>query len=119
MCWRGYDDLRRCSPLHYGKTKPRSRAQNDCGERFNIDGATNGGINYPADEYYRTWPKPLSDAEMETGEFLKSLTPEEELATFLLARGMCLHANKRLIESRASIAEAHRLMPQAKTLVLA
>jgi hypothetical protein len=88
-------------------------------ERFNIDGATNGGINYPADEYYRTWPKPISDAEMKTGEFLKSLTPEEELATFLLARGMCLYANNRHAENRASLAEAHRLMPESRTLILA
>jgi hypothetical protein len=88
-------------------------------ERFNIEGAGNGGVSYLPDEHYRSWPKPISDAEMKTGEFLKSLTPREELATFLLSRGACLHANERMPEARACLAEAHRLMPNAMTPMLA
>jgi hypothetical protein len=41
-------------------------------ERLNIEGATNGGVNYYEDDYYRKWPKPISDAEMATGQFLPS-----------------------------------------------
>jgi hypothetical protein len=88
-------------------------------ERFNIEGAGNGGVSYLPNEHYRNWPKPISDAEMKTGEFLESLTPREELATFLLSRGTCLHANGQLPEARACFAEAHRLMPNAMTPMLA
>ncbi len=88
-------------------------------ERFNIEGATNGGVDYYPDEHYRSWPKPISDREMQSGEFLKSLTPEEELATFMLDRGVCFQANKRIADARACVAEAHRLMPKASTPILA
>jgi len=88
-------------------------------ERFNIEGATNGGIEYYPDEHYRTWPRQISGLEMESGEFLKSLTPEEQLATFLLNRGVCLQANDRVPDARACLAEAHRLMPNSSTVMLA
>ncbi len=81
-------------------------------ERFNIEGAGNGGIDYPPDDYYRTWPKPISDADMATGVFLTSMSAAEELAGFLHHRGMCLHQNGRLPEARAAFAEAHRLQPR-------
>ena len=35
-------------------------------ERFNIEGAGNGD-DYPPDDYYRTWPKLLTDADMASG----------------------------------------------------
>jgi len=82
-------------------------------ERFNIEGSTNGGINYDPDEHYRTWPKPITDAEMATGEYLQSLTPQEELASFLLSRSLCHHSNNQKPESRACIAEA----PSAQTKI--
>lgn len=81
-------------------------------ERFNIEGAGNGGVDYPPDDYYRTWPKRLTDADMATGVFLTSMSPEAELAGFLHHRGMCLHQNGRLTEARAAFAEAHRLQPR-------
>lgn len=82
-------------------------------ERFNIEGATNGGVDYYPDEYYHTWPKPISEAAIQRGEYLKSLTPVEELSSFLIDRGMCLDENGRYPEARAAFAEAHRLMPQS------
>jgi len=81
-------------------------------ERFNIEGATNGGVDYPPDDHYRTWPKPISDNDMATGVFLTSMSPEGELADFLHHRGMCLHQTGRLTEARAAFAEAHRLQPR-------
>ncbi len=85
------------------------------GERFNIEGASNGNVNYFDDDYYRKWPEPISDVEMATGEFLKSLGPTEELASFLVSRGACLQANNRLPEAMAAFSEAYRLMPKAIT----
>jgi hypothetical protein len=81
-------------------------------DRFNIEGGGNGGVDYPPDEYYRTWPKPLTDADMATGVFLTSMSSAEELAGFLLHRGTCLHQNGRQPEARAAFAEAHRLQPR-------
>ncbi len=85
-------------------------------DRFNFDGATNGGINFHSDEYYHEWPHKITDTEMAAGEFLKSLTPTEELATFLLQRASCLQAHHRIVEERACLAEALQLMPKSSTL---
>lgn len=83
------------------------------GERFNIEGASNGNVNYFDDDYYRKWPEPISGAEMATGEFLRSFGSNEELATFLLSRGACLQSNNRLPEALTAFSEAYRLMPAA------
>lgn len=83
-------------------------------ERFNIEGASNGGVDYYPDEHYMSWPKPISEASVKSGEFLKSLTPSEELSTFLFDRGICCHKNGRLPEARVAFAEAARLRPQSR-----
>jgi hypothetical protein len=88
-------------------------------ERFNIEAAGNGGIDYPPDDYYRKWPIAISDADMKSGEFLKSLSPQEELASFLLQRASCLQAHHRTNEERACLAEALQLMPNSRTLQMA
>jgi hypothetical protein len=80
------------------------------GERFNIEGSGDGFASFP-DEYYRTWPQPISEAEVRAGRFLQSLTPAEELAVFLAARGHCLHDIGRLPEARVAYARAHRFDP--------
>lgn len=82
-------------------------------ERFNIEGSSNDGWDAYDDNYYRTWPKPLSQAEIDSGDFLRSMTPMDELAEFLLCRGICEAVNHRLPAARASLAEAHRLCPQS------
>lgn len=84
--------------------------------RFNIEGATNGGVDFYPDEYYRAWPMPISDAEMASGEFLKSLSPREELAAFLLQRASCWQVHGGMNEARACLAEALCLMPHSPTL---
>jgi hypothetical protein len=81
-------------------------------ERLNIEGTANGGIDFFPDEHYRTWPAPITDAEMVSGEYLVSLNPAEELSVFLVNRAACLQANARSAEARAALAEAQRLMPQ-------
>ncbi|HLW66892.1 MAG TPA: hypothetical protein VKS79_16375, partial [Gemmataceae bacterium] len=58
----------------------------------NIEG-TGNGIGSHDDDYYRTWPAPWSDIEKAEGWYLKSLTPLQELASFLENRGHCLTDN--------------------------
>jgi hypothetical protein len=88
-------------------------------DRFNIEGSSNGNVNYDPDDYYRTWPKPISDAEMAGDIFLTSLTPTQELANFLHDRGTVLHANGKDTEARAAFAEAHRLEPRSANTLAA
>jgi hypothetical protein len=81
-------------------------------ERLNLEG-TNHGLNCFADEYYQSWPLRMSQEEMEEGGYLKSLSPAEELAVFLSARGHCLEVNGRLAEAELAQAQAHVLAPQS------
>lgn len=83
----------------------------DARERLNFDGSANGGIDFPDDAYYRQWPSPISDEEMASGQYLRSMTPQAELATFLLQRGTILQALDRWPEALAVFAEAHQLAP--------
>ena len=82
-------------------------------ERFNIEGASNGGVDYYPDEFYQTWPHRLTELEIKSGEYLRSFTPRQELSIFLQARGNCLRHNGRMPEALAAFSEAHRLMPIA------
>ena len=80
-------------------------------ERFNIEGA-GVGMNSHSDEHYQTWPQPLSAAEIKNNVYLRSLTPREELAVFMAARGHCLQDTGRSAESYVAYAHAHELDPQ-------
>ena len=84
----------------------------DGSERFNIE-ATGKGLNCFPDEYYHTWPVALAPEELASGQYLKSLTPDEELAVFLSVRGHCLEAAGRLPEAQLAYAQAHQLAPKA------
>jgi hypothetical protein len=75
------------------------------GERFNIE-ATSQGMSSYDDAYYMSWPKPMSQAEVDAGHYLKSLDAAESLATFLAARGHCLQDTGRLAEARVAYALA-------------
>ncbi len=87
----------------------------DAKERVNIEGAGRG-MHTPADDYYRTWPKPISDEEVSKGEYLKSLTPTEELALCLRTRADCLSYLGRQQEARELYAEALKRMPQSRDI---
>lgn len=58
-------------------------------ERFNIEG-TNRGLNCYPDQEYMEWPWSISKQELNTGMYLKSLSPKRELAAFLELRALCL-----------------------------
>ena len=66
----------------------------DAKERFNIEG-TSRGLNCFPDKEYMEWPWPISKEEVETGMYMKSLSPRRELAAFLEARALCLKQHKR------------------------
>ncbi len=67
-------------------------------EKFNVEGA-GAGISMRSDEHYLTWPEPWSEADKRGGWYLRSLTPAQELAGFLVSRGECLADNGRLAEA--------------------
>jgi hypothetical protein len=71
------------------------------GERLNIEGASRGMHTFPND-YYRSWPKPISDEEVQNGHYLVSLTPNQELSVFLSARAHALLDNGRHKEALAT-----------------
>ncbi len=80
-------------------------------ERFNIEG-TNRGLNTFDDAFYTKWPYPMTEEEMKSGHFLKSLTAAEELAIFLETRGHCLKAAGLFREAQNAYLAAQALTPQ-------
>jgi hypothetical protein len=72
----------------------------DARERFNIEG-TNRGVNCYPDEEYVEWPWPISQDELATGMYMKSLSPRRELAAFLELRALCLKQHGREKQHRA------------------
>ena len=78
------------------------------GERFNIE-ATTLGFAPSDDEYYRHWPKPISDEEVGLGYFLRNLTPQEEYAAFLRLRGQCWLDHLRTAAALEALARASAL----------
>ncbi len=83
------------------------------GERFNLE-ATGKGMNRYDDEYFKQWPFPVSDAEIEADGYLRSLTPAEELALFKSVRGHCLMEAHRNAEAERSYGQAMRLAPGSR-----
>ena len=75
-------------------------------QKFNIE-ATSRGLNCYPDQEYREWPVPITDEEMATGMYLKSLTPKQELAVFLGLRALNhKHNNQELkMETAGSYAD--------------
>jgi len=82
------------------------------GQRLNFDGSATGLLGFPDDEFYHQWPEPFTAAELESGAFLKPLTPTEELALFLNTRGVCLHKVGRLTEAINALRPATTRMPE-------
>ena len=82
-------------------------------ERLNIEGSGEGFGRFE-DDHYKKWPFPISEDEVKAGLYLKSLTPQEELACFLASRGTCLLANGRTPEAQVAYALAHQLSPESR-----
>lgn len=82
-------------------------------DRFNVECASRGLHTYE-DEYYANWPYKLSDAEKNNDWFLRTLTPAEELAVFLMNRGYCLEDTGRIEEAKTAYRLASQLAPKSQ-----
>ena len=82
-------------------------------ESMNIE-ATSRGLITRKDDFYMSWPKPIDASEVETGQYLKSLTMAESFAAFLAARGHCLEDNGHRDEAVSSYSLAVRMSPRNK-----
>lgn len=101
-------------PLHLVRGKAHLFVRwetSDGKERLNIEGGTRGLVTHP-DEYYKTWPFPIEEKDIQTGQYLKNLTPSEELAEFLVTRACCLAVCGRTSEAREMMVQASRLAPK-------
>lgn len=79
----------------------------------NIEGTGNGFI-IRSDDDFKKWPDAISDAEIKAGQYLKSLTPSEELATCLFTRGIAFYHHHMAAEALVAFAEAARLWPKGR-----
>lgn len=79
-------------------------------DRFNIE-ATNQGLNSYPDEHYKTFPETLTEKELASGTYLRSLTPAQELSMFMAARGYVLDDTGHKYEATVAYAYAHMLDP--------
>lgn len=80
-------------------------------DRFNIEASNSSGMVSHPDDYYRQWPKPISDEQMAAEGYLKSMVPREELAAFLGTRALCLLVNGRKDEAEKVCQKARELVP--------
>lgn len=80
-------------------------------EKFNIEGSGEGFAAHE-DEYYMKFPMPITKKEVRAGIYLRSLSPREELAVFLEARGYCLEDIGRFDESYVAYSMANHLAPK-------
>ena len=80
------------------------------GERINIEPSMKGTDSQP-DEYYKKWPLPLTDLQLKSGYYLRSLTAAEELSSFLIYRGKNLEDTGRITEAQIAFANAYCYCP--------
>jgi len=80
------------------------------GERFNIE-ASGVGLNKHSDDYCRTWPHPITEAEVHHGIYLRSFDPAEELGCFMATRGHILQDRGHVLDAIIAYSHAHRLSP--------
>ena len=83
------------------------------GECFNIE-ASGDGVSFFPDEYYRTGRYATPEPTIQLCGYLKSLSPTEELASFLVQRGECWMQEKRYHEAVLSFAWATELDPRRR-----
>jgi hypothetical protein len=83
------------------------------GESFNIE-ASGDGVSFFPDDYYRTGRFAMAPETEESCGHLRSLSPREELAGFLVQRGECWMQEGVYGEAAASFAWAHELDPRRR-----
>jgi tetratricopeptide (TPR) repeat protein len=85
------------------------------GERFNIEASNDGGMNRYPDDHYKSWPRPMTDAQLRCGCYLDCFTPADELALCLISRTWTLERYDRLTECLPSLAGCCFLAPGEPT----
>ena len=84
-------------------------------ERFNFDGAGKG-FSIDPDEFYLTWPRKSTPAQVELCDWLQSLTPRQELALFMANRGHVLSKiNNDLPGALIAYSHCARLWPTSRS----
>lgn len=84
-------------------------------EKFNIETASRGVDSKP-DSYYRSWPHPSTEQEVQREKYLKTLTPLEDLGIFAQIRAACLQENKQFESSAQAYKVALRAFPESEHL---
>ncbi|MCO6439448.1 MAG: tetratricopeptide repeat protein, partial [Phycisphaerae bacterium] len=82
------------------------------GEQFNIEISNLGGVDFPDEDHYREKLRLHLEDPDPGSNYLKSMTPREELSAFLTTRADCLRENGRWRQAIATYREAVRLAPQ-------
>lgn len=84
-------------------------------DRFNFDGAGKG-FSIDPDEFYLSWPRKSTSAQVELCDWLKSLTPQQELALFVAHRGHILaNVKKDLPGALIAFSHAARLWASSRS----
>lgn len=79
-------------------------------DRFNIEATAEGFASHP-DRFYEQWPFPHPDPDVDPRDYLRSLTPREELASFLCIRSIVLMDNGKFVQAIQPAAWARQLSP--------
>jgi hypothetical protein len=79
-------------------------------DRFNIEATASGFVSHP-DRFYEHWPFPHPDPDIDPRYYLRSLTPREELASFLCIRSIVLMDNGKFVQAIAPAGWARQLAP--------
>jgi hypothetical protein len=79
-------------------------------DRFNIETTASGIVSHP-DRFYEQWPFPHPDPDVDPRYYLRSLTPREELASFLCIRSIVLMDNGKFVQAIQPAAWARQLAP--------
>lgn len=82
-------------------------------DRFNVEGAGDG-IAYFSDAHYIQESGLWTEADCEHGRYLCSLTPKEELASFLIQRAECFYDLHQFDEALKAVYYARLLCPEDK-----
>ena len=100
-------------PMHLVMAKSHLFARWDDGQgtRINLEAANSGGYASHTDDYYRSWPFPLSPEEEKTGSYLTNLTSQQSLAIFLSIRATCFQVTRDNTSAIHAAAAAYRLAP--------
>ncbi len=80
------------------------------GERINIEAASKG-LTCHSDDHYKTWPLPMRPEDLSGTYYLRSYTPAEELACFLVTRSHCQSDWNRFGDAVELLHHACRLFP--------